>query len=83
MRHLDNLEFEIKHRISDLIEEHGLMATDDPRVARLFKNMAAINRLKQTTYQPRHRLLANCRGVSDGTDSREVATRRLYHQGPR
>lgn len=61
MRHLDNLEFEIKFRIRQIIEEHGLMATDDPRVARLFKNLSEINRLKQTIYQPRFRLLANAR----------------------
>jgi len=59
MSHLDNLEFEIKHRIRELIVEHGLLSTDDPKVARLFKNLSAIQELKQTTYQPRYRLLAN------------------------
>jgi hypothetical protein len=59
MRHLDNLEFEIEQRIRELIDKHGLMATDDPRVARLFKNLAAIQELKQTTYRPRYRLLAD------------------------
>ncbi len=61
MRHLDNLEFEIKYRIREIIEKHGLMATDDPRVARHFGNLAEIQRIKQTTYQPRYRLLANAR----------------------
>jgi hypothetical protein len=58
MRHLNSLEFEIKYWISELVEEHGLMSTNDPRVARLFKNLAVIQDLKQTTYQPRYRLLA-------------------------
>jgi hypothetical protein len=58
MRHLDNLEFEIEYRIRELIGEHGLMPTDDPRAARLFKNLTAIKALKQTTYQPRYRLPA-------------------------
>lgn len=58
MRHLDNLEFEIKYRIRELVGQHGLMATVDPRVARLFKTLVAIQELKQTTYQPRYQWLA-------------------------
>jgi hypothetical protein len=59
MRHLDDIEFEIEYRIREMIAEHGLLSTDDPKVAKLFKNLAAIRALNQTTYQPRYRLLAN------------------------
>jgi hypothetical protein len=52
MRCFNNLEFEINYQINELIIKHGLMSIDDPRVSRLFKNLAAIQKLKQITYQP-------------------------------
>ncbi len=52
MRRLNNLEFEINNRIEELIVKHGPMSVHDPRVARLFKNLAAIQKLKQSSYQP-------------------------------
>jgi hypothetical protein len=51
MKYLSNLEFEINYRIRELINTHGLMSIYDPRVAKLFMNFAAIQRLKERTYQ--------------------------------
>jgi hypothetical protein len=48
MKYLHNLEFEINYRLRQLIEQHGLMSTDDPRVVRLFQNFSAIRKLQQT-----------------------------------
>jgi hypothetical protein len=52
MRYFINLEFEIRYRIDELIIKHGLMSIDDPRVKRLFKNLAAIQESKQITFKP-------------------------------
>jgi hypothetical protein len=48
MNWLDSLEFEIEWRIREIILEHGgLMATDHPKVKRLFYNLAAVRRMKE------------------------------------
>ena len=48
MRHL-----KINYRIEEYFVKQGsLKSSSDPRVARLFKNWAALQKLKQITYQP-------------------------------
>jgi hypothetical protein len=51
MNWLNNLEFEIEFRLREIIGEHGLMATDNPKIARLCKNLAAVKKLKEATYK--------------------------------
>jgi hypothetical protein len=68
MRYLNNLEFEINYRIKELIGKHGPMSTHDPRVARLFKNLAIVRKLKRITYQLNPDYLVH---QEDATCSRE------------
>ena len=58
---LHNLEFELEWAIRTIILEHGApIAVTDPRVKRLFDNLAAVRRLKEEIYEPGnyHRLSA-------------------------
>jgi hypothetical protein len=59
MNWLDNLEFELEWAIRNIIREHGApIATDHPKVKRLFDNLAAVRRLKETTYERDHHRLS-------------------------
>jgi hypothetical protein len=58
MQWLENLEFELEWRIREIIREHGLMATDNPKIARLCKNLVAVKKLKETTYERNHHRLS-------------------------
>jgi hypothetical protein len=58
---LNNLEFEIEWRLREIIREHGApIAVTDPKVKRLFNNLAAVRRLQQEVPHVRdhHRLSA-------------------------
>jgi hypothetical protein len=59
MTWLDKVEFELEWRIREIILEHGgLMATDHPKVKRLFYNLAAVRRMKEATYERDHHRLS-------------------------
>jgi len=50
---LHNLEFELERSIRDIIREHGApIAVNNPKVKRLFDNLAAVRRLKEAVYEP-------------------------------
>ena len=50
---LHNLEFELEWSIRDIIRKHGApIAVNNPKVKRLFDNLAAVRRLKETVYEP-------------------------------
>jgi hypothetical protein len=56
MQWLENLEFELEWAIRLVIKEHGgPIAVDQPKVKRLFQNLAAVRRLKEEVYEPRNR----------------------------
>jgi len=47
MKWLDCLEYELEWRLQEIILEHGApIAVTDPKVKRLFDNLAAVRRLK-------------------------------------
>jgi hypothetical protein len=47
-RWLENLEFELEWQARRIIREHGApIAVTDPKVKRLFDNLAAVRRLQQ------------------------------------
>jgi len=53
---LHNLEFELEWSIRNIIRKHGApLAVTDPKVKRLFDNLAAVRRLKEAVYEPRNR----------------------------
>jgi hypothetical protein len=55
MTWLANLEFQIEWRLREIIREHGgPIATDHPKVKRLFHNLAAVKKMKGTTYERDH-----------------------------
>ena len=60
MKWLDCLEYELEYRLREIIREHGApLAVTDPKVKRLFQNLTAVRRLKETTYErDYHRLSA-------------------------
>jgi hypothetical protein len=48
MKWLDCLEYELEYRLREIIMEHGApLAVTDPKVKRLFDNLAAVRRLQQ------------------------------------
>jgi hypothetical protein len=61
MKWLDCLEYELEYRLREIIMEHGApLAVTDPKVKRLFDNLAAVRRLKMEVPDERdyHRLSA-------------------------
>jgi hypothetical protein len=59
MTWLDNLEFQIEWRLREIIREYrGPIATDHPKVKRLFHNLAAVKKMKRTTYERDHHRLS-------------------------
>jgi hypothetical protein len=61
MTWLHNLEFELEWAIRNTIRKHGApLAVTDPKVKRLFENLAAVRRLQQEVPHVRdhHRLSA-------------------------
>jgi hypothetical protein len=55
MTWLDKVEFELEWRIREIILEHGApIATDHPKVKRLFHNLAAVKKMKGATYERDH-----------------------------
>lgn len=48
MHWIDSLEYELEWQIREIILDYGRpLAVDDPRVQRLFDNLAAVRRLKE------------------------------------
>ena len=59
MKWLDCLEYELEYRLREIIREHGApLAVTDPKVKRLFQNLTAVRRLKETTYERDHHRLS-------------------------
>lgn len=49
---LDNLEFEIKYRLREIILEHGgLISVDHPKVRRLFQSLSGIRKYREVAYE--------------------------------
>jgi len=56
MNWLHNLEFELEWKLRNIIRKHGApIAVTDPKVKRLFQNLAAVRRLKEEVYEPGNR----------------------------